>query len=172
MIACTELSSVGWNVELMMPVVASNATMYGWLTTGAPTVFCCSCVNVPPSTIVLPTCAIASTSPSRMLGVQFAGSADTIVDCGVCTAQAAPAPIPTAVVTNVAIAAATAAKRRMLNVSSTPSPRPWPVAPARSPSPGSPRPRLSGRACAVPKRPPSHAPTVIITRCEPGADLP
>ena len=88
MIACTELSSVGWNVVLIVPVVASNAAMYGCVITGEPAVFCCSWVNVPPMTIVLPTCAIASTSPSRTLGVQFAGSAETTDGWKVCTAEA------------------------------------------------------------------------------------
>ena len=57
------------------PVVASNSTSPD----RAVVVVACSSlteVNVPPTTMVLPTCRTASTSPSLTQGVVFGGTAE------------------------------------------------------------------------------------------------
>ena len=85
----TSPSSCGTKVVLMIPVVASNARMWLRVSTGMPTPRSAAWVKVPPRMIVLPICAIASTSPSRTLGVKSAGSAETMSLCAVCRASAA-----------------------------------------------------------------------------------
>lgn len=73
--------ALGWNVELIAPVVALNATR---LVRGSSVVLVAlrTRVNSPPSTIMLPTWAIALTCPSSTCGVKFAATSPTSLSCG------------------------------------------------------------------------------------------
>ena len=88
---------LGAKVVLTAPEVASKAKMRLRLYVVVCAKFC-TWLKVPPATIVLPTWAKFSTSPSTTAGVPVAGTAETIWFCGVVGPPAAheePAPVVT-----------------------------------------------------------------------------
>ena len=74
--ASTDPFTVGANPELIAPVVASNANRCERDNTGEPPAGL-TLVNVPPTTIVFPTCVIECVCPLLIHGVNAAGTAPT-----------------------------------------------------------------------------------------------